>query len=193
MQDLAVQALVESCIKGKRGAWDKFVEQFSAVVFWAIKEKLKRTNYCYSQQDVEDIFQNVFILLWEKKKLIQIRYRENIKNWLIMVAANCTINYFRGKRKRFSEVELLSQSAYSADCNMSNTEDQERLQQILEYILSDLPKRELIILKLSYLHNKTHQEISQILKMPQNTISSIIKRTKEKLKVRLQKDGWKNF
>jgi RNA polymerase sigma-70 factor (ECF subfamily) len=188
MQELDIQTLVESCIKGKRTAWNRFVEQFSAVVFWAIKERLKRTNYHYSQQDVEDIFQNVFTLLWEKKKLAQIRYRRNIKNWLIMVAANCTINYFRSKRNTCSELEFLSPAPYSVDCNISYTVDQERLNRTLECILHELPKRELIIIKLSYLHNKTHQEISQLLRIPQNTISSIIKRTKEKLKEKLQKE-----
>ncbi len=193
MPDLSNQLLVERCINGDKSAWDKFVQRFSRLIYWAIKEKLKYSSFNYTQQDTKDIFQDVFVLLWEKRKLEQIRNRENIATWLVIVAANCTLNYFRSKKEEFIGGEFIPQTADLSNCRHSETFEQEEQSSLIEQGLAELSVRERIILKLNYLHNKTHLEISQILKMPPGTISSIIKRIKERLKEKLKKQGWENF
>lgn len=193
LQDLSSRSLVLRCINRERLAWDKFVERFSQLIYWAIKERLNRTNYHYNQQDLEDIFQNVFVLLYEKGKLRQIKNKESISTWLVIVAANCTVNYFRNKNKDFIQDEPALEKARLSDCDTSETIVQERLHQTLEATIDFLPARERIILKLSYLHNRTHEEIGKILKMPANTVSSIVKRSKEKLKEELKRQDWEKF
>ena len=195
MRKLTNSALVERCIKGDRLIWDKFVERFSGLIFWAIKERLNRSNLYYNQQDIEDIFQNVFVLLWQKDKLRQIRNREKISGWLSIVSANCAINYFRKKKeKHFNNKTLNEQSirlGCSTNCSIINGYDQEMKNAVLDMAIKSLSARERIILKLNYLHGKTHQEIAKILKTPTNTISSIIKRSKGKLKGILEKEGFR--
>ncbi len=193
MQDLDDQSLVARCIYGDKVAWDKFVERFSQLILWAIKERLRRANFRHTQQDIEDIFQNVFILLWEKEKLQQIRNRENVSGWLVMVAANCAVNYCRNKREGTFRKEFSLEKVHSSDCSAGEVIDQQKLHSILERIFSCLPVRERIILKLNYFYDKTHLDIGKILKMPANTVSSIIKRTKEKLGAELKRQGWENF
>lgn len=165
-------SLVARCIKRDRPSWNKFVEHYSGLVFWAIKDKLNNSGYPYKQQDIEDIFQDVFVLLWEKGKLQQVKNRENISAWLAMVAANCAHNYFRNIRETLPNKGNLQETA-PADYQISLTLEQERSEGLIEKALRMLTPRELIILKLSYFYNKTHQEISQILKMPTNTISTV--------------------
>ena len=193
MSDSSIPSLVARCINHDRLAWNKFVERFSPLVFWSIKNSLTRDGYPYNWQDIEDIFQNVFCLLWEKGKLQQIRDRESISAWLAMVAVNCAFNYFRNKREGPLGKELLPEKTASLDCVADNTPVQERLQDIIKEGLNCLSAREVIILKLNYFYNKTHQEIGRILKMPANTVSSIIKRTKEKIKEELKKQDRENF
>lgn len=185
-------SLVARCIKRDRLSWNKFVEHYSGLVFWAIKETLNNSGYPYKQQDIEDIFQDVFVLLWEKGKLQQVKNRENISAWLAMVAANGAHNYFRNIRETLHNKGNLQQTT-PADYQISLTLEQERSEGLIEKALRMLTPRELIILKLNYFYNKTHQEISQILKMPTNTISSIIKRAKEELRRNLTREGFKNF
>jgi len=174
-------------------AWAQFVERFSQLIFWAIRHRLKSANYRYNQQDIEDIFQDVFVLLWEKDKLRQIKNRENPSGWLAMVAANCTHNFFRNKREAWVRTEALPEDIASSDCATAGFINQEKLNSILEEAFNLLPARETIILKLCYLYDKTHQEIGEILKMPVNTVSSIIKRTRERLKEKLETEGVKDF
>ena len=53
--------------------------------------------------------------------------------------------------------------------------------------IAKLPKKERLIAKLNILHQKTHEEIAKITRFPVGTISSSIKRSKDKLKERLKK------
>lgn len=184
-----VQLLVGRCIDRDKNAWDDFVERFSGIVFWAIREKAKGITSHYSQQDVEDIFQNVFTLLWEKERLKQIKNREKITSWIVIVAATCTMNYFRGRRKEGLRVTIPADEGYAQIDNRKTTE-QERLYGVLEELINFLPCRERVILRLSYLHGRTHQEIANLLVIPQNTVSSLIKRSKEKLRKELQTRGY---
>ena len=193
MPDSSDSSLVARCINRDRLAWDKFVERFSPLVFWAIKDRLSQARYPGNREDIEDIFQNVFVLLWEKGKLKQVKDREKLSGWLAMVAVNCVHNYFRNKREGPLGKELFPENTVSLDYAAANTPAQEKLHDIIKEGLDCLSARELIILKLNYFYNKTHQEIGRILKMPANTVSSIIKRTKEKIKEELKKQDWKNF
>ena len=190
MRNLSDSSLVERCINGDRAAWDAFIERFSSFIYWAIKKKLSRTNYSYSEQDVEDIFQSVFVLLWEKGKLRQIRDRESIKAWLAIVAANCAHNFFRNKREILLGNDDVIEKLAPADCSMNEFMHQEGLKDAVRDILNSLSAREQTIIKLSYLHDKRHREIAEILNMPENSVSSIIKRAKDKLAKRLEKEDF---
>jgi RNA polymerase sigma-70 factor (ECF subfamily) len=196
MQGLNNSSLVARCINRDHLAWNKFVERFSPLIFWAIKAGLARFGFSYTRQDTEDIFQNVFVLLWEKEKLQQIRSRESITSWLAIVAANCACNFFRKKGERPLKDELLPERLASPDGGQTTGIAQVNpgnIDAILKHAFNYLSSREVIILKLNYLHNKTHQEIASLLNMPVNSVSSIIKRTREKLKEKLKEQEWENL
>ncbi len=93
--NLADKELVGRCIKRDHLAWKHFVERYSKLVFWAIKERLSsRGCYC-SQEDLADVFQDVFANIWINNKLRQVKNRERIKTWLIMVAGNLAIDHVK--------------------------------------------------------------------------------------------------
>ena len=53
--------------------------------------------------------------------------------------------------------------------------------------IAKLPKKERLIAKLNLLHQKTHEEIAKITRFPVGTVSSSIKRSKDRLRERLKK------
>ncbi|MBN3038007.1 MAG: sigma-70 family RNA polymerase sigma factor [Candidatus Omnitrophica bacterium] len=162
-------------------------------MLWAIKERLFRASIRYNQQDVQDILQKVFVLLWEKGKLKQIRDRNKISSWLVMVAANCALNHFRCQKEIPCQKEDLFANTQSTDYMGRKNFDRENLYSIFENMLNNLPAKEQIIVKLNYLYGKKQREIAEILKIPQNSVSSIVKRTKDKLQQELKDFGWEKF
>ncbi|MFH1046650.1 MAG: sigma-70 family RNA polymerase sigma factor [Candidatus Omnitrophota bacterium] len=182
--------MIERCIAGDKKAWDVFVLRYSGLVFWAIKERFRRSGISYAHQEIEDIFQNLFVLLWEKNKLAQLKDHTRIAPWLVIVAAHCASNYMRSRKELPCEPETITARLSETTSALSENIEREHLRFLGETLLANLSAREQLILKLHYVFDQTHEAIAELLRLPQNTVSSIIKRTKEKLKAGLEKQGW---
>jgi RNA polymerase sigma-70 factor (ECF subfamily) len=197
--------LVQNCIKRDKRAWDIFVERYSKVVFWAIRDRLKRFGYNFDEGDIEDIHQDVFISLWSDNKLAQVKDRAKVAGWLAMVAGNAAIDYFK-KMKRQSPPNSLSlyEEIYkSGDGGDRTLEDilpsqdagpgkQAHLNDVLKLIdsaVESLKPKEKAAIRLNLLHGMKHRDIAEALKLPVNTVSTTIARAKESLKEKLKRKG----
>ncbi|MDP3786446.1 MAG: sigma-70 family RNA polymerase sigma factor [Candidatus Omnitrophota bacterium] len=206
---LSSDELVQNCIKKDKRAWDIFVERYSKVVFWAIRNRLKRFGYNFDEGDIEDIHQDVFISLWSDNKLAQIKDKDRVAGWLAMVAGNAAIDYFK-KMKRQSPPNSLSiyEEIYkSGDGGDKTLEDvlpsqdagpgkRAHLNDIFELVnsaIDSLKPKEKIVVRLNLLHGMKHRDIAEALKMPVNTVSTTIARAKEDLKVKLRRKGIKDL
>lgn len=206
---LSSEELIKDCIKKDKRAWDIFVERYSKVVFWAIRDRLKRFGYNFDEGDIEDIHQDVFISLWSDNKLAQIKDKDRVAGWLAMVAGNAAIDYFK-KMKRQSPPNSLSlyEEIYkSGDGGDKTLEDvlpsqdagpgkQAHLNDIFELVdsaIDSLKPKEKIVVRLNLLHGMRHRDIAEALKMPVNTVSTTIARAKEDLKVKLRRKGIKDL
>ena len=95
-----VQGLVERCIQREEKAWGEFIEHFSGLLYYSARERLKRSGIAFGQQDLEDIVQGIFLEIWEKGRLEEIRERKKISAWLSIMAQTRALNYMRGKKER---------------------------------------------------------------------------------------------
>lgn len=199
------EELIQDCVKRDKRAWDIFVERYSRVVFWAIRDRLRRFGYNFDDSDVEDIHQDVFISLWSDNKLAQVRERSKIAGWLAMVAGNAAIDYFK-KMKRQSPPNSLSIYAqiYKGAAGESKTlEDilpsqdagpdrQAHLDDIFESVVSaigSLKPKEKVAARLNLLHGMKHYDIAEALNMPIDTVSTTIARAKDALRGKLKRKG----
>jgi RNA polymerase sigma factor (sigma-70 family) len=194
--------LIEGCLKKDRRSWDKFVERYSKVVYWAIRDRLKRFGYNFEDEDINDIHQDVFLALWDGDKLKQIRDRDKVAGWLAMVAGNAAIDYFR-RMKRQSPPNSISiyEEIYKNDDGGAKTLEDvlpskapgpDRIAQlgeareVLESIIEALNPKEKIAVKLDLLHGMKHTEIAEALHIPVNTVATTVARAKIKLKEKLE-------
>lgn len=204
------EELIEDCIRRDKRAWDIFVERYSRVVLWAIRDRLLRFRYNFDESDIEDIHQEVFVSIWSGGKLTQVKDRKKIAGWMAMVAGNATIDYFRRLRRQsppncisLSEeaypgaegkgsktvAELLASDSVGPDTQVNLNE----IRQLLESTLDALGPKEKVIIKLNLIHGMKHREIAELLRMPINTISTTIARTKEQLQEKLRRKGIEDF
>lgn len=201
--------LLESCIKKDKDAWDAFVEKYSKLILWAIRDRLIRFRYDFSDGDVEDIHQEVFVSLWSDNRLAQIKDRRKVAGWIVMVAGNAAIDYFRRMKRQMppNAVSLFEETIVSeegegkilADLLPAQTANPGRefhlneFRRMLETELDLLEPKKRIIVKLNLINGMKHREISEALNLPIDTVSAIIARTKEKLKEILKQKGIENF
>ncbi len=129
--------------------------------------------YLKNEQDVQDMFQEVFLRLFEKQPVFESEAHE--KAWLITVASNYCKNLLRTAwyRKTVPLDELCT-------C-VTDPTDRDSITLLLE-----LPIKYRQVIYLHYYEGYTTDEIGQILKVNPATIRTQLKRGRELLKQKLE-------
>ena len=184
---MSEQELIKRCLEKDKKAWSIFVDKYSRLVYWAIQRRLGLSNFEFSQADVEDIFQEVFLTILKDEKLRQLKNPKNLSGWIAMVASRRAIDFIRQKISRREDfnpenLRLVVGTMYELPLQRDTEE-------LVKEIIESLPEKERTIISLSLFEGKTHKEIGEILNMPANTVSTIISRAKEKVKTALENRG----
>ena len=172
---------------------------FSEIIYKyeeAMRRYVKRLG-CNNANDIEDVLQEIFI-----KVFLNLNdYDLNLKfsSWLYSIAHNETISFFRKKNVRPSVLSLstedteifFSQLADDKDfVEIVNRQDDIR---IINNALSLINPKYKEILTLKFLEEKSYTEISDILKIPEGTVATLINRGKKELRIALENKGIKKY
>jgi len=194
-----IESLIDACLNKDEEAWGNFVSHFKGLVGWAACDRLKRWHIAFTNEDIEDIRQQVFSSIWAKGSLSGVKDCKIIGSWLAVVAGNRAYNYMRTK-KDLDPVYL--NTAFNQNVTTDRVQDRKdgyaalksaELKSLISDFIKRLPPQKQAILTLNYIYGKKHREIAEILKIPINTVSTIMKRAKEDLQVELKKKGYENF
>ena len=186
------RCLIEACIKKDLVAWSSLVKKYSGLIYVSIGNRLKKYGLDASTHDIEDIRQNIFSDIWKNDKLSHITNRDDISYWIAILAGNAAMEHFRSRGARqLQNTVPLSHKIGEEELNeifpsdipgpndeLARAETEERIDEAIE----SLPAREKIMIRLYLIHDKKYHEIAEFLGVPKGTVSSYIKRAKEKLK-----------
>lgn len=179
--------LIKRCLNKEKESWNIFVQKYSRLIYWAIRRQLSLSGFTFDEGDIANIFQEVFLSIIEGSKLAQVKEKKLLSGWLAMVASNKTVDFMRRKIRNGSL--LVPDAAILKNDGAEQELFDSDLTQIIKNIIDTLPAKERIIISLNLLEERTHQEIAGVLGIPINTVSTIIARTKEKIKKELEKKG----
>lgn len=188
--------LVESCLKKDMAAWADFVKRYSPLIRISIDNRLKKYGFNLPCEEIEDIRQGVLSSIWKDNKLEHVKNRDDISYWLSIVSGNMAVEHMRIKHRR-EPVKQVSLSEKIEDGELSDLipsgtkgpQDEaakNELSSKIEEAFEMLPAKERLIAKLAIIHEKKYDEIAEILHLPQGTVSSYLKRAKEKMQKELK-------
>lgn len=90
---------VQRCVKGDKQSWDKFLSQYSRLIYTYIHRVSNAKSCSLTQENINDIFQEIFHALikdnFKKLKTFQARNGCSLATWLRQVTINFTIDYTR--------------------------------------------------------------------------------------------------
>ncbi len=181
--------IIKGCLKNDKKSWDIFVQKYSKLIYWAIRRRLALNSFDFKQDDIDCIFQEVFLSISCGNKLAQIRDVRMIASWLAVIASNETVDFMRRKIKQ--NKRFISKLPEIKDDRFKEELDQRDSLELLEHLINNLSSKEKIVISFNLIENRTHREIAGIVDIPINTVSTIIARTKEKLKKELVRKGLK--
>jgi len=177
-------------------------------VLKCVRYKLKRDGIRHYPSLAEDITQDMFLMLWESDRLSSVRNKSSIQGWLAIVAINFTAALLKTKnlrkeRKTLSldaclngekDLCLLSglSSAHSVGENIlsasprDNCSENRDLHELVAKEITKLVPKQALALRLNLLEGLAQKDIAELLKIPDNTVATLIRRGKSRLAQRLK-------
>lgn len=155
-------------------------DNISLYAFRKFGDMVLRAAYsrCGCYAEAEDITQDVFLYLHANP--VTFNDEEHMKAWLLKVTINKCKNY----KKSFRVSRTASSGdTYQGSYNMDTTDIEVR-----ELIVA-LPKKYSVVMYLYLYEERTAEEISLMLNKKLNTVKSLIRRGKSKLKIEFTEEA----
>lgn len=137
-------------------------------------------RFVSNKEIAEELTQDVFVSLWEKRKTIKIE--GNIKAYLSTAIKNKSLNYLKtsfSKQYFIGEIPELPQVDYLSESK--------ELEQLIEEAIEGLPEKCGIIFRLSRFSDMTYDEIANHLGISKDTVKTQIKTALSRIRAFLGK------
>lgn len=172
--------LIKLCRSGNENAWNELVERYQRLIF-AIPRRAG-----LSEEQASDVFQEVFMTLFEK--LNEIEQPERIRSWLVTTAKFKTWGTVRGEKgfyKPETEEEMEQEMASLPDKSPLADDVLVELEQqhLIRTALKELEERCQKILSMIYLRDSaaSYAEVAQAIGVGETSISPLRSRCLKKL------------
>lgn len=168
---------IDKLTQGDKASWDKFVEQYSPIIYTVVRATLYKYTAQPQEQDGQEIVQDVFL------RLVQDDYQtlkdfnpsvSSFKTWLSVMARNMTIDFLRRKKITFIPLEETPEPSVQPPPLPT-----EAVSHPLEHLLSG---REKLILQMTFAQNLETAEIAKILGIDSQTVRSLKSKALNKLR-----------
>lgn len=145
-------------------------------------------NYVPANEDAENIVQDVFLVLWERKEEIEVSF--TLTTYLFTLVKNRCLNFLRHKlieEEYNSQVkEELGFKLYALEAFDYSYQSEEELQEIIRHALDTLPERCREVFIKSRIEGLKYKEISDELGISVNTVENQMVTALKKLRVALK-------
>ena len=159
MAELSDKEIIRKIKNGEIDEYSYIVKKYTTLIYQYIKRKL------FKKEEADDLVQNVFISFY--KALNRFNEEKPVKPYLFQIVQNELKMYFRSSKKNLP-----------LDENITSIEKQDETVMEDLKILNEHEKKIFQYISEGY----SYEEISVIVKKPLNTIKSIVRRGRLKIK-----------
>ncbi|MFD1770400.1 RNA polymerase sigma factor [Sphingobacterium suaedae] len=170
------QQVIRRFIEGDERAFARVFRQYWKTVY----ALCFRYTECHS--DAEDISQEVFKTLWEKREGLDIH--THFENYLVRATKNRMLNYFRGQQSRQQHEEAVAQQTELAQ-PLLNTDFLLRAEEQHGYLMARLPEKCREVYRLKYEEALTNQAVADRMGISIKTVEYHLQQAKKALRTGL--------
>lgn len=160
--------LVAMLKAGDHTAFAEILNRYFTLLFSFAYRRLE------DREQARDLVQDVFVTIWEKRE--QLVIEGILEAYLVLTIKNRVLDYYRHTKVSRAYIEKLG--AYLNDPN-NNTDHLVRhndLNALIEREIAALPEKMRLVYELSRKQSMNRQEMSEHLKMPENTVKTNLQR-----------------
>ena len=165
-------------LKDVRNNFDKIYVLYYSRMFRFAKE------YVLFDEDAENIVQDVFLLLWEKREVLDIQI--SLVSYLFALVKNKSLDYLRHKVIADEYKQELSAKLTALELLNYSFNSDEEIEQILMTAINKLPERCRQVFLKSRIEGKKNREIANELNLTVSTVENQMTIALRKLRVELK-------
>lgn len=136
-------------------------------------------KFIHDKDELEDVLQAVFIKTYEN--LYGFDEQRKFSSWIYRIAHNEAVNHIKKYSRISVSVDELEPLLKDEKVDLPQGVDNELLRQKVEEALSKMKDKYREALILFFFEQKTYEEMSEILRIPMNTVGTLISRGKKQL------------
>jgi len=180
---MKTRLLIERCLEKSFPAWGEFARRYGPLIEFSAKRALSKYPHTGINESVKDVRQNILTSLWSDGKLAEIKNRQSIKYWLVIISRNAAIDHLRRQEKNI----LIKDGAFFEKLPMRETVDEKESQntRYLKKKIKDAYKffapKEKIIFNLYFEKRLKAKEIAEMLNIAIGNVTSAAAKIRKKI------------
>lgn len=175
---VCLASTIEALGNGDMAAFERLYKSFEPKLY-AFAMRLSR-----QKEDAEEIVQEVFLKVWERRHLIN--PNQNFDGYLFSIAKNIVYNKARRRVYEFAFTQYIAVSGVNAGCFTEETVAYQELEKLLENAYATLPPVRRQVFVMSRVEGKSNSEIARLLNTSnsniENHLNKALRSIKEKFK-----------
>jgi len=175
--------LLERCIARKPRAWEDFVDRYLGLVVHVVNHSARTRSLRLSAEDREDLCAQVMleIIKDDFAVLRHFRRQASLATYLAVIARRVVI---RELLRRRAQQDATAGAAEAAAHDVAPPEMVERIadRDEVERLIGELNEQEQQAVRLYHLESKSYREISAELNIPENSVGSLLSRSRDKMR-----------
>lgn len=145
-------------------------------------------KFIRNSDELEDVLQDVFIKAY--RNLYGFNIDKRFSPWIYRIAHNEALNHIKKSSRESVSLDEEECVAIDKSIDIKDEIDGRILKDKIEHGLSAIPEKYGEPLILSLFEQKTYEEIGEILRLPRNTVGTLISRGKTMLKKILEQSKY---
>jgi len=149
-------------------------------------------EYVFTQEDAENLVQDVFMTIWEQRK--DLPYIQHISSYLFRLTKNKCIDFLRRKIMSAEKMRLLQDwelkeyeyRLHSMEQFHEDVLNEQELDRLIYQVIESLPEKCREVFLLSRFEELSHQQIADRLNISTSTVNNHITTAMKKLKEKLK-------
>ena len=162
------------CVQKNKAAWNEFIDRYSNYIYNYVIQTLKRYNYFFQDDEVNEIFNIIFLNLLDKEcKSLRSFNGQNEQSFLAYlrtISFNTSVDYLRTV-KHFVDFDKVDYQIGMEDrFKKIHLKD---LREIIQIIKENLPERHSFLFEMIYEKDLNQSEISEIMDLNSNAVHQL--------------------
>ncbi|MFZ2390718.1 MAG: RNA polymerase sigma factor [Minisyncoccales bacterium] len=178
MDQLTDEQIVSTILNGDKDLYREIIRRY--------EKKLSHylLKFLSDRDDMEDILQVVFIKVY--KNLYGFDVDKKFSSWIYRIAHNEAVNYLKKKKIGRISLDDVEYKLIDEKADIRGEADKMFLKEDVEKVLNEMETKYKEPMVLFYFESMSYDEISDILRIPKNTVGTLIMRGKKSIKDKLE-------